>query len=290
MRYEIVLSTKGSHLKKHPEGVADKSRKLCHTLLETEQPVPTVSLFDDKIFEDTCEEIRNWNEAKSVNEGWNNSIPLTGLRPQPDYAVGFGQSGFTEEQLNKLRPFVGELTDTSFFIATYYMYFPFLTCQVKCGAAALNIADRQNAHSMTLAARGVIELFKLILPFLVSHDHRTVRIYGHYLVIEEQKIIFYRYPIHTFDITALDGKEKWTAYKFTKNRLCSIINELPADLNSRLSQEQQDYALSQPSADSVSFLEDSQASASGLQDASPDTSVSLPPGPFKKPKKRPAAG
>jgi len=46
-------------------------------------------------------------------------------------------------------------------MATYYMYFPFLTCEVKCGASALDIADRQNAHSMALAVRGVVELFRL---------------------------------------------------------------------------------------------------------------------------------
>jgi len=42
------------------------------------------------------------------------------------------------------------------------MYFPFLTCEVKCGTAALNIVDRQNAHSITLAVRGVVRLFKLV--------------------------------------------------------------------------------------------------------------------------------
>src|SRR5258708_1359090 len=47
---------------------------------------------------------------ESVNEGWNNSIPLTATRPQPDYAVGFRREAFTEEQLGKLQPFVGELT------------------------------------------------------------------------------------------------------------------------------------------------------------------------------------
>jgi hypothetical protein len=48
---------------------------------------------------------------------------------------------FTEDQLKRLKPFISKLTDTSFFIATYYIYFPFLTYEVKCGAAALNIAD-----------------------------------------------------------------------------------------------------------------------------------------------------
>jgi hypothetical protein len=42
------------------------------------------------------------------------------------------------------------------------MYFPFLTSEVKCGASALDIADRQNAHSQTVALRGLIELFQLV--------------------------------------------------------------------------------------------------------------------------------
>ena len=140
---------------------------------------------------------------------------------------------------------MGSVYDTSFFAATYQMHFPFLTCEVKCGAEALDVADRQNAHSMTLAVRGVVELYKAvkrekelhreILAFSISHDHRSVRIYGHYAVIEKDKTTFYRYPIHTFDFTALDGKDKWTAYKFTKNvydvwmpthlkRICLVID------------------------------------------------------------------
>jgi len=42
------------------------------------------------------------------------------------------------------------------------MYFPFLTCEVKCGSAALDVADRQNAHSMTIAMREGIELYKTV--------------------------------------------------------------------------------------------------------------------------------
>ena len=101
---------------------------------------------------------------------------------------------------------------------------------------------------MTLAVRGVVELFRLvkrekelhreILAFSVSHDHRTVRIYGHYPIINGIKTTFYRHPIHEFSFTTLDGKEKWTAYKLTKNaydiwmpthfkRICSVIDELP---------------------------------------------------------------
>jgi len=249
---------------------------------------------------------------ESVDEGWKNSIPVTSTRPQPDYSVGFRREAFTDDRLKRIQPIVGELTDTSYFMATYYMYFPFLTCEVKCGAAALDIADRQNAHSMTLAVRAVVELFRLvkrekelhqqILAFSVSHDDRTVRIYGHYPVIDGEKTKFYRHPIHIFDITALDGKEKWIGYKFTKNvyeiwmplhfeRICSVIDQLPADLNfdvsqpselqfpekSMLSQELEGHHLSQQSnADYTSLLEenDSQSSIADSQIITPNTPLS----------------
>lgn len=152
---------------------------------------------------------------------------MTKTRPQPDYSVGFKREAFTEDQLKRLKPFVGDLTDTSFFIATYYIYFPFLTCEVKCSAAALNVADRQNAYSITMAVRGIIELFRLvkrekelhreILAFSISHNHKTIRIYSYYPMFDSNKTIFYRHPIRKFDFMELDSKEKWTAYKFIKN-------------------------------------------------------------------------
>jgi hypothetical protein len=55
----------------------------------------------------------------------------------------------------KIQTFISSFSEMSLFIGTYYMYFPFLTCKVKCGAAALDVADRQNAHSMALAVRGI---------------------------------------------------------------------------------------------------------------------------------------
>ena len=107
------------------------------------------------------------------------------------------------------------------------MYFPFLTCEVKCSAAALDIADRQNSHSITVAVRGVVELFRLvmreaelhreILAFSISHDHWAVTIYGHYPIINKEKTTFYRHPVREFSFTEQEGKEKWSAYKFTKN-------------------------------------------------------------------------
>jgi len=152
------------------------------------QKIPYEGLFRDDLFDKTCRKIQDRNEAKviqdisrllvpsadtletqgaahlehlteSVNEGWNSAIPFYGPRPRPDYSVGFSRSSFTNEQLEKLKPFTGEIADsyTSYFMGTWRMYFPFFTCEVKCGAMALDVADRQNAHSMTLAVRAVVD-------------------------------------------------------------------------------------------------------------------------------------
>ncbi|EQL33493.1 hypothetical protein BDBG_01427 [Blastomyces gilchristii SLH14081] len=223
----------------------------------------------------------------SMNDGWDSSIPLDEAQlpppaqsrqfrlpqPQPDYAVGFSRQSFTENQLKKLAPFVGEIGDMSYFMSTAYMYFPFMTAEVKCGMTALDIADRQNAHSMTLSVRGVVKLFRVvkrekelhqqILSFSISHDHQMVRIYGHYPVIDGDKTVYHRHPIHQFSFTALDGKEKWTSYKFVMGmyddwapshfkRLCSAIDELP-EVNLDVSQ-QPDEILPQPE---LSFSESS---------------------------------
>ena len=90
---------------------------------------------------------------ESVNEGWNSAIPFHGTRPQPDYSVGFDRFAFTDQQMKKLKLFVGEVGSrlTTYFMGTTRMFFPFLTCEMKCGAVALDVADRQNAHSMTVA-------------------------------------------------------------------------------------------------------------------------------------------
>lgn len=88
--------------------------------------------------------------TESINEGWNCAIPIWGPRPQPDYVLGFGRSAFTDDRLKNLKPLVDDVADTpgSLIMATWYMFFPFFMCEVKCGAAALDIAGRQNARSL----------------------------------------------------------------------------------------------------------------------------------------------
>jgi hypothetical protein len=279
LRYTLLLRAQNSYMERSSLGITDASTSLCQVLLDREQPVPKESLFDHDVFENVCGHVGNRNKAKviqdisrlivpaaetlarrikgleclveSVNEGWNNSIPLTGTHPQPDYAVGFKLEAFSEDHLAKLSPFIDDVFtgDQSFFKATYYMYFPFLSCEVGCGSTSLDIADRKNAHSMTLAVRAVVELFRAvnradvvhrqILAFSISHDHQAVRIYGHYAVIDGDDVKYYRHPIRKFDLTELNGRDKWTAYKFTRNiyelwvpahlkRIFSALDELPS--------------------------------------------------------------
>lgn len=259
--YVTLLESKGSFLRESALGINDTSKQLCQTLLKPISSVPHESWFRQDIFTKTMEKVQDRNEARviknitpliapsaedlatlddsrfdilieNVNEGWNESIPVTKPRPQPDYCVGFKRSAFTEPRLNKLEPHLGDIlfggtTDQSYCVATWRCYFPFLTVEVKCGAGELDVADRQNAHSMTLAVRGVVELYRLagrekelhqqILAFSVSHDDRYVRIYGHYPIIDDDKTTFYRHLIRDFSFTDQDGKERLAAYMFVCN-------------------------------------------------------------------------
>ncbi|OJD26982.1 hypothetical protein ACJ73_01616 [Blastomyces percursus] len=335
--YETVLATKGSFMAESELEVTERSKEICKMLLDEKQTIPEGTIFQNDRFRKACQKLQSKNESRliqdisrlivpaaetlatcgaknleclveSVNEPWGSSISFCGPRPQPDYAVGFGRSAFTEDELNKFEPFLGYDPDTysSFFLATFYMYFPFLTSEVK-GTAALDIADRQNAHSMTLAVRGVIELFKLvgredevnreILAFSISHDNRTVRIYGHYAVIEGSKTSFYRHPIRTFDFTELDGREKWTAYTFTRNvydkwapdhlkRIHSAIDAIPPGVNFDVPQSE--LGLSQ--SNTPCFLEDdgqlSQTSVVASAEATPNTSFTQQTHVLKRPRRQ----
>lgn len=222
-------------------------------------PTPQMTLFADPVFEKTCRKVSAKNEARvvrdilplivpsaeilaiwgathlnnlveSINQSWDCAQPLVAPRPQPDYSVGFARDAFTQAQLARLGPHTGDGTRSdseSPFMGTRLMYFPFLTCEVKCGDQALAIADRQNAHSMTLAVRGVVELFRLvgrerelshrILALSISHDDSNVRIYGHYPVVQAAAPVkYYRHKIHAYDFTVLDGRDKWTAYRIVR--------------------------------------------------------------------------
>ncbi|KAI1271425.1 hypothetical protein F5Y07DRAFT_413566 [Xylaria sp. FL0933] len=223
-RYETLLQTEGTYMETSEQGITDESKRSCRDLLYGIQLSPKGSIFDAPLFEQACQNLQNQNEERAGTT----QSPLTGIRPQPDYSVGFRRNAFTDDQLTKLSPFIGEFLggDLSFFMATYYMYFPFLACEVN---ATLDVADRQNAHSMTMAARAVVELFRL-----VERENEVDR--------QILSFSYYRHLICIFGFTELDGKEKWAAYHFTKNvydtwmpdhfkRICSVIDQLPSKVD-----------------------------------------------------------
>lgn len=279
--YESRLATAGIYMDNSWITIMDACKTLCQTMLNEEQAIPEISLFQDDIFDMTCARLRNENEAMvvrdasplivppaeilyaygaktlehlmgHVNQQWYGCVPLVvpGKPPQPDYAVGFKKTAFSQDQNRKLDAFIQGWKGTPF-LATASMYFPFLTCEVKCGNEALDIADRQNIHSGSVAVKQLVDLYKAvsreaelhqkILAFSISHNHEFVKIYGHYARVEKDTIIFCRYPIHIFGFTTMEGKEKWTAYRFTRNvydifmpihlrRICSAIDQLSLDL------------------------------------------------------------
>jgi len=333
-RYQQILESVGIYIGQ-PEPhlrAAQTDKALCQELLKKEQPVPIDSMFNDDLFESTCKDIANRNKARiiqdigrlivpapeelfrrgakhlkhlieTVDKSWIKSIPLVkGPRPQPDFAVGVKPSAFTSDQLKKLQPSIGDWQTTSRLVATDEMYFPFLTSEVKCGNEALNIADRQNAHSAAVAANAIVELYRLvsrqdelnqkILTFSISHDNEAVRIYGHYALIKEKHSLFYRYPVDKLDFTRKDGKEKWTPYTFTRNvydkfylihheRICSAVDQLP---------NPEDFAVESFSQQSnlESFEQNSiQLTTSYSQQTEPELPSSQTSEPvFKKPKGR----
>lgn len=287
--YEFDLETKGgSYMFESPEGISASSELVCQNLLTTAQAIPQDTLFRNDLFGETCRKMRGRNEARisedispliapsaenlatygatelkhlvfNVNERWGESIPITDTRPQPDRCVGFDGSAFTWPQRQRLKHCIGHFVPVEYvspFLATWKMYFPLFACEAKSGTGGLDIADKQNAHSMTMAVRGIVELFKLvnredelhrrILAFSISHDASIVRIYGHYALIKDRAATFYRHPIHEFSFTSQNGRDKWTAYQFTKNvyfefmpmihaLICSAIDQISLDDGSQSS-------------------------------------------------------
>lgn len=254
--YEDTLRSVGVYMNDIGVAPLDTCKDLCQTLLSREQTTVKDSLFSDNLFEKTMTRLHNENEAMvvqdifplivpraeilytygadelkhlvgQINQAWYGCVPVApGPAPQPDYAVGFKDTAFTPSQCQKLQPFIEGWKNTPF-LATSRMHFPFLTCEVKCGNAALDIADRQNAHNGSVAVKQVVNLYReisrekdlhrTILAFSVSHSLTDVRIYGHYASIDGEKTSFLREPITQFNIIGGGGRDRWIAHKFVKN-------------------------------------------------------------------------
>ncbi|KAB8360668.1 hypothetical protein FH972_024405 [Carpinus fangiana] len=279
LRYEKLLLASGIDMKSGRAVVpTNECKTLCQTLLDTPQTIPQDTLVNPTFFLDVCESVSDKNEARvvrdltpllvpsaemlnlrgaaslkhlidSVDETWVKCISIVrGPRPKPDFSVGLRSTAFTAKQLDKLKPSVGDWAATSYVVATDDMYFPFLTCEVKCGNQALDIADRHNAHSASIAVQAIVQLYRLvsrqhelhrkILAFSISHDNKSVSIYGHYAVVQGATTQFHRHRVRSFNFMEQDGRESWTAYRFTRNiydifvpihvaRIVSAVDKLP---------------------------------------------------------------
>lgn len=280
----IELKNIGSFMDDHQEGITPESRALCQELLNNPQQMPEDVLFSDKLFPEVCKMVKGQNEAtvvryilprlvpspkirallgadhlkflnETVNASWINAIKCCSYRPQPDYSIGIHREAFSPEQLQKLQTFIGtRLSDESLYTATYDTCFPFLTTEVKCGAIALDVADRQNAVSQTCALRSLVTLFRIVgreqelhrkvLGFSISHDNASVRIYGHYPIINGKNTTYHRCVISMFNITpTMEGDERWKTATFVQNiedkhavdlfkMICSAIDMLQPEAGS----------------------------------------------------------
>ncbi|KAJ9611864.1 uncharacterized protein PV06_11220 [Exophiala oligosperma] len=280
VNYPVVLETKGSFMRPSDAGLVKEDKRLCEMLLTTHQPRPDHSLFDDR-FNKFQTLIRGRSEARvyldlhpllvpSVenlyisgreefhglieghNDPWVKGISFYGPRPQPDRTYGFKWSNFTEVQRRKLRV---EPLEKSYYTAREDIYFPFLTSEVKCGKQGLDLADRPNAHSMTVALRGIVDVFRKAnrasevhrraLGYSISHDDRSVRIYAHYPEVDGENTLYFRETIKELNVGDERGEHRWISHQFTLNvcqifapdllrRLTAVIDELPDPITSTL--------------------------------------------------------
>ncbi|KAL3453214.1 hypothetical protein BJX65DRAFT_263224 [Aspergillus insuetus] len=128
------------------------------------------------------------------------------------------------------------------------MNFPFLTTEIKA-RQLLDMADVENTYSAALAVGGVVALFRIVgreeelnkevLAFSISHSHRIVRIYAHYVMFDNDAVSYYLHLVHEYTLTPRDIRQRWVSYKFVMAvynewapvhhaRICSAIDDLPA--------------------------------------------------------------
>lgn len=165
-----------------------------------------------------------------VNPDWYDNCVLEGPRIRPDLAIGLFSSAFTEAEVDKLKWYtsVDNWTQT-----TIHMFFPFLMGEVKCGRESLDIADRQNMHSCSVAVRAFLRieqeadkyrteqklhsLNRQVLVFSISYDQQDARLHGHYAMLQADKWTYYRYHIRKFDL--IDKNSLLAVHNFVRNIL-----------------------------------------------------------------------
>lgn len=247
--YERHILTKGLDMDsfKGEELVSEQSKSLCIDLQQITHKSIEPTVFPTGVIRKVINFCRNRNEAivnrdvtpmimpsitslyfggdsslehvvDEVNADWYDQCVLEGPRLRPDLAIGLFSSAFTEGEIEKLKRYTSV---NNWAQVTLQMWFPFLMCEVKCGREGLDVADRQNMHSCSVAVRALLRIEQeadkyrqgkeiekkadslngQVLVFSIAHDQQDARLYGHYAIVQGQKWTYYRYRIRKFDLT-----------------------------------------------------------------------------------------
>lgn len=259
--YERQILSKGlnmDHLKGE-ELFSEESKKFCSDLQQITNDTIAPTVFPAEAFRKVINYCLNRNEAivnrdvtsmiipsitslyfggdkslehviDEVNADWYEQCILIGPRIRPDLAIGLFSSAFTEEEFEKMRRYSSVDNWTQM---TTHMFFPFFMGEVKCGRESLNIADRQNMHSCSVAVRALLRieqeadryrpekkmdsLNRQVLVFSISHDQQDARLHGHYATVEGDKWTYHRYRIRKFDL--FDNSSLLAVHNFVRNIL-----------------------------------------------------------------------
>jgi hypothetical protein len=263
--YEVHILTKGLDMdyRKGEDFVSEESKKTCTELLQIDaHMIEPTAVPQDKI-RDMVGDCRTRNEAivnrditlliipsirlryycgashlehvvDEVNTDWYDQCVLEGPRIRPDLAIGLFSSAFTEGEIDKLKSYNSVDNWTQ---VTLQMFFPFLMCEVKCGREGLDMADRQNMHSSSVAVRALLRIEQeadkyrpekkmdslngQVLVFSISHDQQDARLNGHYAIMQGEKWNYYRYRIMKFDLT--NNNSLLAIHNFVRNVLKSYL-------------------------------------------------------------------
>ncbi|KAK5401675.1 hypothetical protein LTR06_011039 [Exophiala xenobiotica] len=267
--FPTLLEQHGIYMDDSASGLDKDELEFCQKLLSTGAPHPPDSMLDEAVFlsfskltHNKSEQwlvknmhshlfpapellaLRGHDEFKGLGliEGcddiWLRAIfPSYGKCPQPDSTIAFKWENFSREELRKLGITIGL---PSKYMARDDMFFPFITREAKCDKQPLEVADRQNVYSMSVALEGVIDLFRRVdrleelngkaLGLSMSYDNDTVRMYAHHVVTNAQELngqsrqqlpkmstMKYWTSIGQVILSNDGGKDRWKPYDFFYN-------------------------------------------------------------------------
>ncbi|KAK4655838.1 hypothetical protein QC762_0054250 [Podospora pseudocomata] len=191
--------------------LASASKALCRSLLEKTQPVPGDTLFRNDIFKTICENIHNKNEARVILDIHRLIVPSAEIL-----------AAFGAKHLNILTESVNEGWNSSI---------SFTNTRPQ---PDYSVGFKRNAFTKDQLAK----LSPFISNFIAGDQSFFMATY----LITGEDISYYRHLICVFSFIELDGKDKWTAYQFTRNlydiwvpkhfeNICSAIDQLPSNLD-----------------------------------------------------------